>query len=436
MYGVITQRLWWVMDQIILLKNLNLKIKREGIDFLSLQRDWKMFEQNNGSIAPNVLFASQNSEEITHVHKPEHNFEQENYVFLLMINDDLKKYYYFAVKNKLELYSSEWLRNKKKVIINGDNCFQNALDEALNYQNIKKDPQRISKIKPYISQYNWKDIEFPSHQKDWKKFEQNNKAIALNILFVPHNTKTISLAYTSKYNHKCKNQVILLMITYGKKWHYLAVKSLSALLRGITSNNNGDFYWLNCFHSYCTHNKLKKHERVCDNRDYCHVDMPTEDDKILKYNLGEKSLRAPFIITADLECILKKEQSCQNNLENSYTEKKAKHEPSGYSWSLICSFDATKSRHNFYRGKDCIEKFCKDVKELAIEISNYRDQEMIPLTDEEIKFYKKQKVCRICKKEFCYDKNKESEFRLYQKVRDHCHYTQKFRVTAHNVCNL
>ena len=73
-----------------------------------------MFEQNNGSIASNVLFASQNSEEITHVHKSEHNFEQGNYVFLLMVNDDLEKYYYFAVKNKLELYSSEWLRNKKK----------------------------------------------------------------------------------------------------------------------------------------------------------------------------------------------------------------------------------------------------------------------------------------------------------------------------------
>ena len=79
------------------------------------------------------------------------------------------------------------------------------------------------------------------------------------------------------------------MITDGNKWHYLAGKSLSALLKGITSNNNGAFYW---FHSYCTHNKLKKHERVCDNRDYCHIDMPTEDDKILKYNFREKSLKA------------------------------------------------------------------------------------------------------------------------------------------------
>ena len=117
---------------------------------------------------------------------------------------------------KLELYSSEWLRRKKEAIINADNCFQNALNDALDYQKIKKDPQEISQIKPNISQNNWKDIKFPSNKVDWKKFEQNNKTIDLNILFVPHNKKEISYAYISKYNHMRKNQVILLMITdYG-----------------------------------------------------------------------------------------------------------------------------------------------------------------------------------------------------------------------------
>ena len=118
-----------------------------------------------------LLFTSQNSEEITFVYKSEHNFERENNVVLLMINDDAEKYYYLAVKSKLELYSPERLRNKKEAITNGDNCFQNALNDELDYQKIKKDPQKISKIKPYISQYNWRDIKFPSHQKDWKKFE-------------------------------------------------------------------------------------------------------------------------------------------------------------------------------------------------------------------------------------------------------------------------
>ena len=85
---------------------------------------------------------------------------------------------------------------------------------------LKKKIQRISKLTPYINQYNWKNIKFPSDKEDWKKFEQNNKEIALNILFVPHNKKEISHAYISKYNHKRKKQVILLMITDdGKRWH-------------------------------------------------------------------------------------------------------------------------------------------------------------------------------------------------------------------------
>ena len=91
-----------------------------------------------------------------------------------------------------------------------------------------------------------------------------------------------------------------------KKWHYPAVKKLPVLLRGVTSNHNGDFYCLNCFHSYSTENKLKKHEKVCNDRNYCYVEMPNEDNKILKYNYREKWLKAPFIIYGDVECLLEK----------------------------------------------------------------------------------------------------------------------------------
>ena len=105
------------------------------------------------------------------------------------------------------------------------------------------------------------------------------------------------------------------MITDGKKWHYLAVKSLSALLRGVTSNHNGDFHCLNCFNLYSTKNKLKKHEKVCNDHDYCYVEMPNEYNKILKYNYGKKLLKALFMIYAELGCLLEKMHSCQNNPE-------------------------------------------------------------------------------------------------------------------------
>ena len=79
---------------------------------------------------------------------------------------------------------------------------------------------------------------------------------------MPHNTEKIRHAYKSKYNLPRENQVILLMITDGEKWHYLAVESLSALFREIAGNNHGDFYCLNCFQSYTTENKHKKHKKV------------------------------------------------------------------------------------------------------------------------------------------------------------------------------
>ena len=103
---------------------------------------------------------------------------------------------------------------------------------------MKETTKEYRRINLFLYQYNWKDIDFPSNQKDWKKFEKNNTTIALNILFVPYNTKEIRPAYKSKYNNECNNKVILLMITDGEKWHCLAVKSLPALFRGIKSNHN------------------------------------------------------------------------------------------------------------------------------------------------------------------------------------------------------
>ena len=91
--------------------------------------------------------------------------------------------------------SSKWMKNKKTTINpqnkKDDRCFQYAVTVALNYEQIKDHPERMSKIKPFVDQYNWKEIDFPSHSEHWNKFESNNKSIALNILHVPHNTEKI-----------------------------------------------------------------------------------------------------------------------------------------------------------------------------------------------------------------------------------------------------
>ena len=141
--------------------------------------------------------------------------------------------------------------------------------------------------------------------------------------------------------------------------------------RGITSKHKGNFYCLNCLHSYRTENKLKKHENVCKNYDYCYIEIPEEYNKILKYNHGEQSLKVPFIIYADLESLLEKMSTYHNNLEKSSTTKINEHTPSGYLSFTHCSFVATKNKLDCYRGKDCMEGFSKDLKQHATKIINY-----------------------------------------------------------------
>ena len=130
-----------------------------------------------------------------------------------MINDEAKDGHYFAVKNLIKLTSwLRWLRSKTEAIINDNNSLQNALNDALNYQTIEAHPERISKIKSYIIKYNW---EGPKTGKNSNKIIR--QLIIYQLLFVPHNTETIRVAYRSEYNHKRKNQVNLLMITDGAK---------------------------------------------------------------------------------------------------------------------------------------------------------------------------------------------------------------------------
>ena len=103
--------------------------------------------------------------------------------------------------------------------------------------------------------------------------------------------------------------------------------------------------------------------------------MPTKDNNIIKYNHGEKSMELPFVIYADLECLLEKISTCQNNPNKSSTTKITKHTPSVYSVFTHCSFDESKNKFNYYRGDDCMKKFCKDLREHALRKENYINYE-------------------------------------------------------------
>ena len=156
---------------------------------------------------------------------------------------------------------------------------------------------------------------------------------------------------------------------------------------------------------------------------------------IIFYKVSQEKnhLKMPFSY-ADLECLLLRMNTCNNNLNMSYTTAKALHKPSGYFLLTSCLFDKSENKQTYYRGRDCMKRFCADLKEHVTRITNYEMKPMDPLTEDEKESNENQKLCHICEKEFCTDDNNNNK--EIRKVRDHSHYTGKYRGGAHSKCNL
>ena len=146
----------------------------------------------------------------------------------------------------------------------------------------------------------------------------------------------------------------------NNNWHYVTIKSISRLFRGVTSSNHGDFYCLNCLHSFRTKNKLSNHENFCINHKHCEIIMPKEGESIIKYNTGDKAIHHSHIIYADPEPKLIPFETCTPNTNNSYTEKRNTHIASDYALHLVRTCDD--NLITSHRGNDCIQKFVKALK--------------------------------------------------------------------------
>ena len=205
--------------------------------------------------------------------------------------------------------------------------------------------------------------------KNWR----NHVAIALNVLHV----KKVKIypAYISKNNSNRQKKVILLMIPNGERGKDKSValsssKRISALLKGITSKNNSDFYCPNCPHAFKTKNILELNKKVGENKGFCKVVMSSEDTKTFEFNQYQKSDKTPFIFYADLEYIIQKNDGCKNVTENSSATSVSQNIPPGFSISTIFSFRGIENKHNVYRDEDCMKMFSEFLRKPAVKMIN------------------------------------------------------------------
>ena len=350
----------------------------------------------------------------------------------------------FEEVEKLVLYTTRWdplnagsyielppeLKNKKAIINmknQDDKCFMWSVLRALNPKD--KDAERVdSDLKSKVDTLNMQGIQYPVDFQGINRFESQNPEISITVLGYNKNKK-INTLKISKYTG-CKHDIVLLLIKDGEKSHYCLVKNTSALLAPqINKHDHKRYFCLNCMNSFKSQDSLNKHKEYCYNNECVKIVMPPQGS-YLNFKNFRCSEKAPFVIYADFESLIKPMDNCDPDPNKSYTKKYQKHKPSGFCYYIISLYESvfksvkrtyTRTKEEDPNAEDVFVKWLeKDVKEIA----NIEPKKMV-FTEKDKKQFNKAFSCWLCGGELGNDR-----------VRDHCHYTGRYRGAAHNSCNL
>ena len=354
---------------------------------------------------------------------------------------------------KLVLHTTRWetvnagsyielpqaLKNRKAIINmknQDDKCFMWCVLRALNPKD--NHPERIDNdLKSKVDTLNMEGIQYPVSFRGIDRFEHLNPEISITVLGYNEEEKVYPLK-VSKYTG-CEHDIVLLLIKDGEKSHYCLVKNISALLSSqINNNDHKRYFCLNCFNSFKSPDSLDKHKEYCYNNECVKISMPPPNT-FLRFKNFRYSEKAPFVIYADFESLIKPMDNCDPDPNHSYTKKYQKHEPISFCYYIECFNntlckeifnDETKRKQlkSYIKTKpedpDAIDVFIKWLEDDVKFLANIKPKKMI-FTKEDEKQYNMASDCWICGEELGNDR-----------VRDHCHYTGCYRGAAHNTCNL
>ena len=389
------------------------------------------------STDPHEIFKEMMDEIEEEVQKVEHA-EGSGWVFVEVENLTLHTDIWDPIKASSYIDLPKELKNKNAIINmkNEDNnkCFLWCVLRALNPKDTH--PERIDKdLKSKENTLNMEGIAYPVSLKDINHFEKQNLDISISVLGYSKDEKIYPLRISKftkvKKEDERKHNIVLLLIKNGDNSHYCYVKNESALLSSqVNSHGHKRYFCLNCLNGYDTPEKLEKHKEYCSEEESIKINMPPPDTYI-KFKNYLYSERAPFAIYADFESILKPLDTCKPDPNKSYTLKYNKHEPVSFVY-YIKSFNESvyKSKLRSYvkeneEDPDTIDVFINWLEEDVKIISELGNEPMI-ITAEEQEQFNQASNCWICGK----------LLNLQDRVRDHCHFTGRYRGAACNICNL
>ena len=437
----------WVIN--IMASNRNIKVrlylncimKRTDPDGFTIIRKFAFHSVGQKIITeetdPHEIFKEMMDEIEEEVQKVEHA-EGSGWVFVEVENLTLHTDIWDPIKASSYIDLPKELKNKNAIINmkNEDNnkCFLWCVLRALNPKD--KNAERIDKdLKSKESTLNIEGITYPVDLKDIKRFEKQNLDISISVLGYSKDERIYPLRISKftkmKKEDERKHNIVLLLIKNGDNSHYCLVKKLSALLSSQVNKHDHKLYFcLNCLNGFDDPEKLEKHKEYCSEEESIKINMPSPDTYI-KFKNFLYSERAPFAIYADFESIVKPLDTCEPDPNKSYTLKYQKHEPVSFVY-YIKSFNESvyKSKLRSYvkeneEDPDTIDVFINWLEEDVKIISELGNEKMI-ITKEEEEEFKQASNCWICHK----------KLNLEDRVRDHCHYTGRYRGAAHNLCNL
>ena len=359
-----------------------------------------------------------------------------NRVICLYVN--IAKYQPLKGSSYIEL--PKYLQTKKAIVNvkNQDNeCLKWALLSALHPVEHGRNPDRVSKYKPYENELNFAGVGFPVTLKDIPKVEKQNN-LAINVFGYSQQAGIHPLYLTNDLDHEPINLLLLTEVKDGKIIsHYSWIKDFNRLCCDQTKHANRKHFCLRCISPHSSERTLKEHIIYCRGVDAapCHAVFPqaSEDGSppTIQFKNIQHLMKAPYVIYADTESIIK---PADNPNTDTNTTQTSEHIPCSFAYTVVRS-DGRVMGEKLYRGEDAIDVFFEklegDLEWIRDDLKNIKE---INMTSKDWDHHKAADTCWICGGDFKPYSNGDSE--ALWKVRDHDHLTGKYCGAAHSKCNL